>query len=211
MGQAYPEQMAEPRSDGTPTPEEGAALVWLAVQTVAVRLCGGQPPTAVPGSERLRRVGASFVTLERAGRLRGCIGSLDARRPLYLDVVRNAIRAMADPRLPPVTATDWPELDVKVSVLTAPEPVPADDRDAVEALLRPGADGLVLTDGVQRATFLPSVWAKVTEPRQFVDALLAKGGWPAWPDGLRALRYASVEFADKSPREPMKLPGEPLK
>jgi AmmeMemoRadiSam system protein A len=195
--------VAEPSRDGTPTPEEGAALVWLAVQAVATRLRGAENHPGVPESERLCRIGASFVTLERAGRLRGCIGSLDARRPLYLDVVRNAVRAMADPRLPPVTATDWPELDVKVSVLTEPEPVPATGRDAVEALLRPGTDGLVLTDGNQRATFLPSVWDKVADPRRFVDALLAKGGWPGWPQGLRALRYASVEFADKCPRVPL--------
>ncbi len=179
-------------------------LVGLAVQAVATRLRGEQPQAAVPESTRLRRVGASFVTLERAGRLRGCIGSLDAGRPLYLDVVRNAVRAMADPRLPPVTAADWPELDVKVSVLTEPEPVPAAGRGGVEALLRPGADGLVLTDGVRRATFLPSVWDKVVDPHRFVDALLAKGGWPNWPDGLRALRYASVEFAGRSPREPLR-------
>jgi uncharacterized protein len=195
--------MAEPSSDGVPTPEEGAALVRLAVQAVAARLCGEENHPPVPGSGRLCRVGASFVTLERAGRLRGCIGSLDPRRPLYLDVVRNAVRAMVDPRLPPVTATDWPELDVKVSVLSAPEPVPASGRDAVEALLRPGTDGLVLTDGDQRATFLPSVWEKLADPRRFIDALLAKGGWPGWPDGLLALRYASVEFADRSPREPL--------
>jgi AmmeMemoRadiSam system protein A len=195
--------MAEPLRDGVPTPKEGAALVRLAVQAVATRLRGEETHPAVPESGRLCRVGASFVTLERAGRLRGCIGSLDARRPLYLDVVRNAVRAMADPRLPPVTTTDWPELDVKVSVLTAPVPVPGSGRDAVEALLRPGTDGLVLTDGDQRATFLPSVWEKVADPRRFVDALLAKGGWPGWPAGLRALRYASVEFADHSPRQPL--------
>lgn len=195
--------MAEPPLDAAPTPGEGAALVRLAVRAVAARLRGQRPEAAVPDSARLCRPGASFVTLERAGRLRGCIGSLDGRRPLYLDVVGNAVRAMADPRLPPVTGDDWPELDVKVSVLTAPEPVPATDRSAVEAALRPGTDGLLLTDGTRRATFLPSVWEKLADPGKFLDALLAKGGWRNWPDGLRAARYTSVEFVDRAPRTPL--------
>ncbi len=144
--------------------------------------------------------GASFVTLERNGRLRGCIGSIVARRPLYLDVVRNALLSMVDPRLPKVTEADWPELDVKVSVLTVPVPIPADDPDALVRALRPGIDGLLLTADERRATFLPSVWAKVPDPAEFLAALLDKGGWPDWPDGMRALRYTSVEFADPAPR-----------
>jgi AmmeMemoRadiSam system protein A len=192
--------VAEPPEPDAPTPEEGAALVALAVQAIAARLAGRRPEPGVPGSERLAAPGASFVTLERGGRLRGCIGSITARRPLYLDVVRNALLSMADPRLPRVTETDWPELDVKVSVLTVPEPIPVDDPDALVRALRPGIDGLLLTADGQRATFLPSVWVKVPEPARFLAALLDKGGWPAWPDGMLALRYTSVEFADPAPR-----------
>ena len=195
--------MAEPRAAGVPTPQEGAALVLLAVQAVAARLQGRQIPSGVPDSELLRALGASFVTLERSGRLRGCVGSLTPGRPLYVDVLRNAIRAMADPRLPPVSAEDWPELDVKVAVLSAPQPVPADDRATVVAALRPGVDGLILADANRRATFLPSVWVKVPEPGNFVDALVRKGGWRGWPAGLRVRRYTTVEFADRSPRPPL--------
>jgi AmmeMemoRadiSam system protein A len=188
---------------GLPTPDEGAALVALAVLAVATRLSGRRTQPAVPAAGLLTEPGASFVTLERAGRLRGCIGTLDARRPLYLDVVRNAVRAMRDPRLPEVTEEDWPELDVKVSVLSPPAPVPAADRTALEHTLRPGVDGLLLTDGQRRATFLPSVWVKLPEPAEFVDALLAKGGWSSWPDGLAVHRYTSIEFSDPAPRAPL--------
>jgi AmmeMemoRadiSam system protein A len=173
------------------------------VQAVAARLAGRPTEPPVPPFERLATVGASFVTLERQGRLRGCIGTIEASRPLYLDVIRNAERAMADPRLPRVTAADWPELDVKVSVLSPMVPVPATDRHAVEGALRPGIDGVLLTDGQRRATFLPSVWAKLPEPAAFLDALLNKGGWAGWagwPDGLEVRRYRSVEFADRAPR-----------
>jgi uncharacterized protein len=181
-----------------PTADEGAALVALAVETIGGRLAGRRIEPAVPGAERLAAPGASFVTLERVGRLRGCIGTLDARRPLYLDVVRNAVRAMADPRMPPVTVDDWPELDVKVSVLSEPEPVPAGDRASVVRALHPGTDGILLIDGSRRATFLPSVWAKLPEPSAFLDALLVKGGWSQWPDGLVVQRYTTVEYGRRA-------------
>jgi AmmeMemoRadiSam system protein A len=147
--------------------------------------------------------GASFVTLERRGSLRGCVGTLEAIRPLCHDVQRNAVKAMRDPRLPAVTADDWPELDVKVSVLTPSAHVAADTREELLAALRPGVDGLILADGRRRATFLPAVWAKLPAAADFLDALLAKGGWPegTWPADLRARRYTSEEFGNSAPRE----------
>ncbi len=183
---------------------EGAELAVLAVAAVAARLAGCAIRRPQPVSAALRACGASFVTLEAAGTLRGCIGTLEPARPLYLDVTHNAVRAMSDPRLPPVTDADWPELDVTVSVLSAPQPMVAPDLDALLATLRPGVDGLLLTDGVRRATFLPTVWARVPEPARFVAALLTKGGWPAqgWPTRLMVQRYTAVEFHNRSPREP---------
>jgi AmmeMemoRadiSam system protein A len=188
---------------GVPTPDEGAALVALAVEAIAARLSGRHPRPGVPEFPRLLALGASFVTLERAGRLRGCIGTVQARRPLYLDVLRNARQAMTDPRLPPVTEADWPRLDVKVSVLSTPAPLPARTPTELAGRLRPGIDGIVLADGQRRATFLPSVWGKLPDPVDFLDALLAKGGWTGWPDEVTAFRYTSAEFVDPAPRPPL--------
>ncbi|GAA3516997.1 AmmeMemoRadiSam system protein A [Actinocatenispora rupis] len=192
-------------SDDPLTAAEGAALTRLAVATVADRLrgAGGGPPP--PALAPLLAPGASFVTLTRGGRLLGCIGTLRAVRPLFLDVARNAARAMRDPRLPPVTADDWPELDLSVAVLTPPEQLAVDGREALLAALRPGVDGLLLTDGHRRATFLPAVWEKLGEPARFLDHLLAKGGWQpgGWPDDLTVSRYRSVEFHDRAPRAPL--------
>jgi AmmeMemoRadiSam system protein A len=187
---------------------DGALLARLAAAAVGARLGGREPSVdgALTQSVLSRPVllakGASFVTLERHGALRGCVGSLEASRPLYRDVLRNAVRAMADPRLPPVGTDDWPDLDVKVSVLGAPQPLPSRTRGELLAALRPGIDGLILTDGQRRATFLPAVWSKLPEPDRYVSALLRKGGWPAdaWPDGLVARRYGSLEFRDPAPR-----------
>ena len=184
------------------TADEGTALVVLAVLAVAAKLCGQPPDGRPPVQPRLRAIGATFVTLESRGRLRGCIGTLHPARPLYLDVARNARRAAEDPRLPPVTAEDWPDLDVSVSVLTEARAMAAVGPAELAAALRPGIDGLILQDGRRRATFLPKVWHKLPEPMDFVAALLAKGGWPGrgWPAGVRAARYTCQDFTDRAPR-----------
>lgn len=181
---------------------DGAVLARLAATAISARLAGAPPDGRPPATRTLRAMGASFVTLERAGTLRGCIGTLEPVRPLYRDVIHNAVRAMADPRLPAVTAADWPDLDVKVSVLSCAEPLPVAGLAELLAALRPGVDGLTLADGQRRATFLPAVWAKLPEPERFLNALLDKGGWPPgqWPAGITAQRYTAAEYRDPAPR-----------
>jgi uncharacterized protein len=184
------------------TVHDGAALARRAAAAVGSRLAGRPLDGRPPAEQALRALGASFVTLESAGAMRGCIGSLEPVRPLFLDVARNAVKAMADPRLPPVTWAEWPSLDIKVSVLSHPEPLPVEDHDQLVAALRPGVDGLIFADDRLRATFLPAVWLKLPEPARFVAALLEKGGWAAgrWPVRLTVHRYTAFEFASRPPR-----------
>ncbi|GAA3289901.1 AmmeMemoRadiSam system protein A [Dactylosporangium vinaceum] len=184
---------------------DGRFLARLAADAVYARLTGTRLTTAIPPGSPLHDDGATFVTLERAGALRGCVGTLEPRRPLHRDAVRNAWEAMRDPRLPPVTIDDWPALDVKVSVLSAPQPLVATTRAELAAALRPGVDGLILRCDGRRATFLPAVWAKIPDPDLFLAALLRKGGWATgeWPASLEALRYGSQEYRDPSPRDPI--------
>lgn len=147
--------------------------------------------------ERLRVPGASFVTLERDGRLAGCIGSLEPRRPLWRDVALNARgAAFADPRFPPLAAADVDRLAVKISLLSALEPLPA-AHDALLAALRPGRDGLLIEHGERRGTFLPAVWHSLSTPERFVEGLMAKAELTVadWAGGGRAWRYTTVEFA----------------
>jgi AmmeMemoRadiSam system protein A len=201
-------------------PGDGAALARLAAATVGACLAGapmrdGVPePDAVAGSVRdlvsgpvaasaaLTEPGSCFVTLEVNGRLRGCVGTIEPARPLYLDAMRNAQRAMRDPRMPAVQAAEWPYLDVKVSVLSAAGDLAAGSRAELVNALRPGVDGVLITDGTRRATFLPAVWAKLRDPETFVAALLAKGGWAptGWPAGLVASRYTTSDYRDSPPR-----------
>ncbi len=156
-------------------------LLKLARETIARHLRGEGPPPidldALP--ESLSRDGACFVTLTKRGELRGCIGSLEARRPLVEDVRANAMAAaFHDPRFPPVRTEELDDLCVEVSVLSAPQPLSYDGPDDLFAKLRPGVDGVVIESGSNRATFLPQVWDKLPDPHQFLGQLCRKAFLP---------------------------------
>jgi AmmeMemoRadiSam system protein A len=140
---------------------------------------------------------ASFVTLTQRGELRGCRGSLEARQPLALDVWENAwASAFDDPRFPPLARTELAGLGIGLSVLTPPEPLEVGSERELLAALRPGIDGLVLSFGPRRATFLPAVWESLPEPRRFVAELKRKAGWPQdfWSAAIRCERYTTESF-----------------
>lgn len=146
-------------------------------------------------SATLQAPGASFVTLKIERELRGCIGTLEAQRPLILDVVSNAYSAaFRDPRFPALTRAEFPVLDVHISVLSEPQPMVVESEAELLAQLRPGIDGLVLEEGYHRGTFLPAVWEQLPEPREFVRHLKRKAGLPAdyWSPALRVSRYTVV-------------------
>jgi AmmeMemoRadiSam system protein A len=147
-------------------------------------------PTVFP--PELREWRAAFVTLRKHGELRGCIGDIEATRPLVVSVADASFRAAhSDPRFPPVTSEELSEIEIHASILTRPERVPVASEDELLALLRPGVDGLVLQDGRTRATFLPAVWETLPDPRDFLAHLKRKAGWPSdhWSPTLEVFRY----------------------
>ena len=163
------------------SPEDRQTLLTLAREAVArTAHKQGLPPEDLDEvSEDLRRDGASFVTLTKQGQLRGCIGSLEPRRPLALDVRENAVSAAtSDPRFPPVRPEELDDLRVEVSVLSVPEPLDYDGVDDLIAKLRPGIDGVVIERGWNRATFLPQVWEKLPDPIEFLQHLCQKAFLP---------------------------------
>lgn len=197
---AAPSAAADADALATDLAAQGAVLPAIARDAIARRLGANSSPIAEPAL--LRRPGASFVTLMRDGRLRGCIGSLEARRPLGEDVRANACSAaFSDPRFPPLTLEELNGLEVEVSVLSAPRAMAAiDEADAI-ARLRPGVDGVVLQLGAQRATFLPQVWEQIPEPAAFLRALKQKAGLPAdmWSPQLQLSRYEVTKFVEPAP------------
>lgn len=137
---------------------------------------------------------ASFVTLEKGGRLRGCIGSLEAWRPLAVDVAENAFAAaFLDPRFPSVRAEEIDDLEIHLSLLTPAVAMTFDSEADLLSQLQPGVDGLILQEGPYRGTFLPSVWAELPTPSLFFAQLKRKAGLPVdyWSPAVRIWRYAT--------------------
>jgi len=181
--------------------EKGAVLLKLARGAIAAEL--GHAVTPVPRSAWLAEPGASFVTLlTRSGELRGCIGSLQARRPLALDVQENAVAAaFHDPRFRPLTEAEIDDILVEVSLLSTPEVmVVASEQDAL-ARLRPGIDGVVLAYGGHRGTFLPQVWEQLPEPAEFLAQLKRNAGLPVdfWAEDVRLSRYTVSKWQEGKP------------
>lgn len=152
-----------------------------------------------PAADWLQRPGATFVTLNAAGQLRGCMGSLVAYRPLIEDLEGNALSAaFHDPRFPPVGVEELAGLSVEVSILTPPEPIAVGSEEELLSSLCPGVDGLVLEAGQHRSTFLPQVWESLPEPRRFVEQLKRKAGLEAkyWGPEMRFLRYTVEKYSE---------------
>lgn len=132
-------------------------------------------------SQLLRDPGASFVTLTKKEKLRGCIGTLEAYQPLVLDVQEHAVAAaMEDYRFPDVSEGELHLIKIEISRLTPVQLVDYSTPEDLVSKLRKNVDGVLIKDYGRRATFLPQVWEKVPDPNQFLSQLCVKMG--ASPD-----------------------------
>ena len=175
------------------TPPLKQQLVQLAGESIRKGLCGGTLAIQTADyPEPLRALRATFVTLQVDRKLRGCIGTLEARQPLVQDVVSNAwSAAFRDTRFSALTWPEYERLDIHISILSPPEPMQFSSEEELVAQLRPRLDGLILEEGLNRGTFLPSVWESLPEPREFLRQLKLKAGLRAdyWSRRIRVQRY----------------------
>lgn len=174
-------------------------LLQIARAAVTAAAEGHRYTVPATDNPALQSEGAAFVTLTSHGRLRGCIGSLEARQPLINDVADNAIAAATrDPRFPPVTPAEVPGLHIEISVLTPPEAMTFTSQQDLLRQIRPGIDGLVLQEGWRRGTFLPLVWEQLPDRQDFLAHLKQKAGLPAhyWSDTVKVFRYQTQLFEE---------------
>lgn len=144
---------------------------------------------------------ATFVTLELQGKLRGCIGTLQAVRALGEDVAHNAYAAaFRDPRFPPVSLRDIERLDIHLSLLTPAKPLSFTSEDDMLGQLTVGEDGLILEEGPRRGTFLPAVWESLPDPKAFLQHLKLKAGLPKdyWSNSIKIYRYRTEVIDEHS-------------
>jgi len=148
--------------------------------------------------EKLRAPGGCFVTLNKRGQLRGCIGNILPGAPLYKAVTENARgAALHDSRFPPVSADELSEIEIEVSVLTPPQPLAFSSPADLLAKLKPHRDGVVLQVQGSSSTFLPQVWSQLPDKEQFLNHLSQKAGRPAdaWRQpGTQVMTYQVEAF-----------------
>ena len=158
--------------------EHGRKLLLIARHSISVALgAGGNPGAPVPVDSWLRETRASFVTLLQGDELRGCVGALEAQRPLAQDVAENArAAAFEDARFNSLTPDEFGHTDIEVSLLSTPKRLPFEHHAELIARLRPGVDGIILEQAEEgkRATFLPQVWEGLPDPEQFIAHLKRK-------------------------------------
>jgi len=170
------------------------ALLSVAHNAISHGLSNGAPAAVELDSysNSLREQAASFVTLKYAGSLRGCIGTLQAVRPLVADVNENAYSAaFHDPRFLPLSHRELSGLHISISILSSPEPIGFASEQDLLGQLRIGIDGLILEEEHHRSTFLPAVWESLPDPQSFLRQLKIKAGLHPdyWSTTLRIHRY----------------------
>lgn len=184
----------------------------LPIARAAISTAVGQPHHADETAQWLQEAGACFVTLSQQGELRGCIGSLEARRPLLTDVKANAVAAaLQDPRFRPLAAAELIQTEIEVSLLSALQAMVFDSEHHALDQLQPGVHGVVLEFERYRSTFLPQVWEQLPSAVDFMVQLKRKAGLPAnfWAPGLRLQRYTVSQWKE-SDLEPVPVEA-PLK
>jgi AmmeMemoRadiSam system protein A len=168
------------------TASECRFLLDLARKTVCdVVTTGRLPDVSAEGlSPKFTERKGCFVTLTKRGDLRGCIGNIMARGPLHKAVIENARNAaLDDPRFPPVGLRELSQIEIEISVLTAPQPLVFSSPEDLLRKLKPNQDGVVLQIGGNGATYLPQVWEQLPDRTEFLNHLAEKAGCA--PDAWR--------------------------
>ncbi len=180
------------------TGSEKQSLLRLARRTLSTYLTEGKRPepddVSIGITAGMKQVMGAFVTLHKNGRLRGCIGEIMPRRPLYQAVMDHAIHAAVDdPRFPPVTINELKDLDFEISALTPPEPV----KNSTDIVI--GKHGIVLQKHARAAVFLPQVapeqgWGL----EETLSNLAMKAGLPAdgWQEGAQFEVFEAIVFSE---------------
>ena len=190
------------QSQGELTQAQGQALLKLARSTIAKKL---EKPFESPSDEilkekELQEKKGTFVTLNIHGQLRGCIGSLVGQTSLVKGVADNAINAaFHDPRFSPLSADEYNNIHVEVSVLTEPQPLDYTDTNDLISKLKPKIHGVILRKGYSSATFLPQVWDQLPTHDVFLSHLCLKAGLPGdtWQKDHLDIQTYTVQYFEE--------------
>lgn len=182
--------------------EDQETLLEIARESILHGLSTSRPlpVRASDFPDQLMEKRASFVTLSKNGQLRGCIGTLEAVRPVVEDIAENSFSAaFRDPRFAPLADDELGDVNIHISILTTPQPIEFTSENDLLNKIRPNIDGLILVEDHHRGTFLPAVWESLPDPKDFLNHLKLKAGLPKnyWSDQIQVFRYQTESFGDK--------------
>lgn len=193
------------------TIDSSRGQVLLPIARAAISGALGQIQQADETATWLREKGACFVTLTQNQQLRGCIGTLEAHRPLLLDVKSNAqSAALHDPRFPSLALEELEKTEIEISLLSAMQALQfSGERDAL-AQLQQGVHGVVFEYGRHRSTFLPQVWEQLPSAGEFMAHLKYKAGLPLdfWAEGVRLSTYTVSKWKERDMLKSLQFTGE---
>ena len=128
-------------------------------------------------AKNLREKRATFVTLFKNNKLRGCIGNILPKFPLYQDVINNTLSAaFSDARFPQLKYDELRSLRIEISILTVPKRIIYDDTEDLLAKIKADEHGIILQSGYFQSTFLPDVWKELSKKEDFLTNLSLKAG-----------------------------------
>jgi AmmeMemoRadiSam system protein A len=186
------------QSDVVLSTAERAQLLTLARSVIGAQL---DESIQVRRPERLTAAMAEkrgcFVTLNIGEALRGCIGTLKPHRSLIDTIEENALNAaFRDPRFAPLTRTEFDRVQIEISVLSVPQPLPGRSAEDRLNFVEPRIHGVILSKAWHSATFLPQVWKQLPDKVQFLEHLCIKAGLPpdGWQDPAVEMKVYTVEY-----------------
>lgn len=178
--------------------EDRAALLKLARSTIEAELVKEakiiRPEKLTPA---LTENKGCFVTLHKEGALRGCIGNIEAVKPLVKGVEENALNAaFRDPRFPCLESKELKDIDIEISVLSVPRELFFNDENDLKSKLKKGVHGVILSSGWHKATFLPQVWEQLPNEEKFLEHLCTKAGMrkDCWKNKTTKVHVYEAEF-----------------
>ncbi|MBN1916333.1 MAG: AmmeMemoRadiSam system protein A [Verrucomicrobia bacterium] len=172
-------------------------LLRLARDSMAARAVGERLGDQAQVPDSIRTVQGAFVSLHKAGQLRGCIGYVEGIKPLWQAVGDLAVEASAhDPRFEPVKPDEVGDIDIEISVLSPPEPIRGPDEVKI------GTHGLIVRSGGRSGLLLPQVATQYNwGPERFLEQTCWKAGLPldTWRSPkTELLRFSATVFGERS-------------
>ena len=188
------------------TEEQGLRLVQVARRTIGAKLGTlDEADKVVPDPDladpAFREKRGTFVTLKTKGQLRGCMGCLTPSETILEGIQRNAINAaFNDPRFPALTPVELEQAEIDISILTNPRALEYSGGNDLLEKLRRNIDGVIISKGMARSTFLPQVWEQLPRTEDFLAHLCKKAGLSQdeWKKGELAVSIYQVQYFNEN-------------